>query len=427
MNNKDIYKSSRLAYICEATFEYFISMIIAGAFLAKLLTKTGISDQLTGIITSFVSLAYVSQFFAVIFIRPTKPVKKWVTLLTFVKSILFVGLYMVPLLNVPQIVKTVLVIVFILGGQLIANVAMPFKTNWLMSLIDLRKRGDFTAKKEITSLLGGMAFSYIMGAVSDHYTDIGNDRVAFIICQITVIVLGILHVAMLVVAKEPEESQSVQEKTSLAQMIKGTIGNKTIRRIIYVNMLWSGLTYFSTSYFGVYQIKELGFSLTYVSVITIVSSFARVIVSRPLGRLADRTSWESMMTICFGIAAVAFFAAAVTAPANGKVMFMVYSVLYYISMAGINGGLINIVFDYADEQSRTAVLGIKTAIGGLCGFFATIVSGWILDFVQKNGNSVFGITIYAQQLLALITFVGLILTIIYMRKVVHKLKKLETV
>ncbi|MBQ8637330.1 MAG: MFS transporter [Clostridia bacterium] len=424
MPERDKYKSSRIAYIWEAAFEYFISLIIAGAFLAKLLTKTGISDQLTGIITSFVSLAYVSQFFAVIFIRPTKPVKKWVTLLTFIKSILFVGLYMVPMLDIPQGVKTVLVVVFILGGQLIANVAVPFKTNWLMSLIDLRRRGDFTAKKEIVSLLGGMAFSYIMGAVSDHYTQIGNDAMAFVICQITVIVLGILHVLMLIVAREPEESRLAQEKTSLIQMLKGTFGNKTIRRIIYVNMLWSGFTYFSFSYFGVYQIKELGFSLTYVSVITIVSSFARVIVSRPLGRLADRTSWAGMMTLCFGIAAVAYLVAGFTVPSNGKWFYMIYSILYYISMAGINGGLINIVFDYADEKSRTAVLGIKTAIGGLCGFFSTIVGGWLLDLVQKNGNSLFGITVYAQQVLSFITFIGLILTIIYMRKVVHKLKKI---
>lgn len=424
MENQDIYKASRGAYIFEAAFEYFISLIIAGAFLAKLLTKTGISDQLTGIITSFVSLAYVSQFFSVLLIRPTKPVKKWVTLLTAIKSAFFVGLYMVPMLEVSQGIKTALVILFILGGQLISNVAIPFKTNWFMSLVDLRKRGAFTAKKEIVSLLGGMAFSYIMGAASDYYTNIGNDEMAFLICRITIVVLAILHIAMLIIAREPEESQKLQEKSSLKEILAITLGNKTIRRIIYVNMLWTGMTHFSVSYFGVYQIKELGFSLTYVSIITMVSSFARIIFSRPLGRLADRTSWEHMMTICFGIAVVAYFAMGITVPANGKIMYMVYSVLSYISMAGINSGLINIVFDYADEKTRTAVLGIKTSIGGLCGFLTTIIGGWILSAVQKNGNQIFGITIYAQQLLAFMTCIGLILTIVYMRKVVHKMKRI---
>lgn len=103
---------------------------------------------------------------------------------------------------------------------------------------------------------------------------------------------------------------------------------------------------------------------------------------------------------------------------------LIYLVLYYISMAGINSGLINIVFDYANEKSRTAVLGIKSAIGGLCGFFATIVGGWILDAVQRNGNKIFGITVYAQQLLAFITCIGLILIIVYMRKVVHKINRI---
>ncbi len=425
MEDKDIYKSSRIAYIFEATFEYFISIIIAGAFLAKLLNKSGISDSLIGIITSFVALACVAQMFSVMFIRPVKPVKKWVTAITFIKHILLAGLYMVPMLNVPQIVKTILVIVFILGGQLIANIAVPFKTNWLMSLVDSRERGVFTAKKEIASLLGGMIFSYVMGAISDHYTDIGNDNMAFLICQITIIVLGLLHFAMLVISKEPEREIVQRERQSFLDMLKCTFGNATVRKLMYLNMLWSGFTYFSRSYFGVYEIKELGFSLTYVSVITIVSSFARIAFSRFFGRLADRTSWAYMMTIGFGISAVAFFIQSFTTPATGKVLYMIYSVLYFVSMAGINGGLMNIVFDYADEKTRTAVLGIKTAVGGVFGFLATIVGGWLLDYIQKSGNMFLGLNVYAQQVLSFITFVGIVIIVFYMKFVIQKLNKVE--
>ena len=46
--NKDIYKTSRVLYIIEAALEYFISLVVTGAYLAKLAESIGISDALTG-------------------------------------------------------------------------------------------------------------------------------------------------------------------------------------------------------------------------------------------------------------------------------------------------------------------------------------------------------------------------------------------
>ena len=40
--NKDIYKTSRFLYILEAAFEYFISLLVTGAYLAKI-TKVPIT------------------------------------------------------------------------------------------------------------------------------------------------------------------------------------------------------------------------------------------------------------------------------------------------------------------------------------------------------------------------------------------------
>ena len=46
---KDIYKTSRGLHIIEAAVEYFITILIGGAYLAKLTDAVGISDAMTGI------------------------------------------------------------------------------------------------------------------------------------------------------------------------------------------------------------------------------------------------------------------------------------------------------------------------------------------------------------------------------------------
>ena len=40
--------------MAQCTFEYFVSLLVADAFLAKLLTEIGMNDFLVGIISSFI-------------------------------------------------------------------------------------------------------------------------------------------------------------------------------------------------------------------------------------------------------------------------------------------------------------------------------------------------------------------------------------
>ena len=58
---KDDYKLSRIMYILEAAFEYFIAVLVGGAYLAKVTSSIGIPDSVTGIHTSFVSLGCTSK------------------------------------------------------------------------------------------------------------------------------------------------------------------------------------------------------------------------------------------------------------------------------------------------------------------------------------------------------------------------------
>ena len=78
MQEKDIYKKSRELHILDAAFEYFITILVSGAYLAKITSAIGISDSLTGILSAFVSLGCGFQIIAV-FLANKQPVKRWLT------------------------------------------------------------------------------------------------------------------------------------------------------------------------------------------------------------------------------------------------------------------------------------------------------------------------------------------------------------
>lgn len=416
----DVYKKSRFLYILEAAFEYFISLLVSGAFLAKVTKEIGMNDTLTGILTSFVSLGCGFQVIA-IFLANKRPVKRWVTILHSLNQLLFALIYLVPFINLTLTAKILLFIIFLLSGHIINNIVNSPKINWFMSLVDDNKRGRFTASKEMVSLISGTVFSFAMGSVVDHFELMGNLNGAFIVCGLCVFGLMLLHSATLIFSKEkPVETQ---EKIPTKQLLKELIKDKNLFKIILVSVLWNVTSYVATPFYGSYQINELGFTMTFVTILSAVGAVVRAIFSRPMGKFADKHSFASMLNICFAIVLVAFAFNVFTIPQNGKVFYPIYLILHSIAMAGINSATINLIYDYVDKEKRIGALALKSTFAGFAGFFATLIVSPLVSFVQASGNSLWGISVYAQQVVSAISVVLLVLLILYLNLVVRKIKR----
>lgn len=419
---KDIYKTSRFLYIIEAALEYFISLLVSGAYLAKLTTAIDVSDTITGILSAFVSLGCGFQIVA-IFLANKRPVKRWVTILHSLNQLFFALIYLVPFIPLTRIQKTIIFVFFLLLGHIVNNVVNAPKINWYMALVDDRKRGSFTASKEMVSLVGGMIFSFAMGLVIDNFEAAGNINGAFIVCGISVVALMLFHSFVLIFSKEKpcEETEKVSTKKLLGELFK----DKKLFKVILIAVLWNVAHYASTSFYYTYQIKELGFTMTFVSVLAAVYAIVRSVFSKPMGRFADKYSFVNMLNICFIIALLGFAVNIFTVPANGKIFFTIYYVLYAISMAGINSATINLIYDYVDKEKRVGALAISSTLSGFAGFFTTLLVSPLVTYIQENGNIFLGIPLYAQQLVSLITVLLMVVLLLYLNLVVKKIKNVR--
>ncbi|MBQ8546688.1 MAG: MFS transporter [Clostridia bacterium] len=415
----DKYKCSRILYIIEATIEYFISIAVGTVYLAKLTASIGISDSITGILTSFVSLGCGFQLIS-IFLSHKKPVKPWVTILHIISQMFFACLYFVPIFHFSRLAKTIIFVLILLMAHIIHNIINSPKTNWFMSLVDDHKRGRFTASKEITSLIGGMLFSYFMSWMIEHFESKGDTRTAFILGGITLITLMVLHSFTLIFSKEKLEK--TDEAKPILLEIKSLFKNKTLLKIILVPVLWNVASCSLLPFMGTYQTKELGFTTTFASLIIIIGSLVRVLSSRPMGKFADKFSFSNMLLICFGCEIAAFLIAMFISPSNGQVLYTLYYIFYMVGMAGINSSLINLIYDYVDISQRTSALALMQTLSGTAGFLTTLAMSILVSKIQENSNIVFGTTIYAQQILALIGLLIVIVLIIYMITVIKKIK-----
>lgn len=415
MNEKAMQRS-RILYIIEAALEYFISILFAGSYLATLTSHLGMSDSLTGILSSFISLGCLFQLFSVFLKR--RRVKTIVTSLSVVNQLLFLLLYIIPLSGTQTLfwgdkqVKIVLFIVAIFLAYLIYNCIHPLKISWLMSLVDDRKRGVFTSYKEIVSLLSGMLFSFGMGTLIDHYQDAGQIETAFVLCGITVFVLMVLHTLTMAFSVELPATEEPEKQNPIRQMLS-TLQDKNVVKVTILFVLWHIANSAATPFYGTYCIKELGFSLQFVSILSIVYSLVRASVSTFWGKFADKNSFASMVSICLGIAGLGFLVNVFTVPENGRVFYTLYYALYAIAMGGINSALTNLVFDLVKTDMRSNALALSQAVSGFVGFLTTIVVSGLVSYIQESGNRLFGLSIYAQQVVSAIAVVFTALSVLY--------------
>ena len=417
MDMKDKYKLSRLMYILEAGFEYFISVLVGGAYLAKVSSSIGISDSLTGILTSFVSLGCTFQIVA-IFLVNKRPVKRWVTLLHTLNQLFFALIYLTPFIEISNDAKIIFFILFLLGGHVINNVVNSPKINWFMSLVDDDKRGNFTANKEIVSLIGGMIFSRLIGFVIDKFEADGNLQSSFLFCGLGIFVLTILHTTTLLVSKEKPTNTDKQPTTKI---LKELLKDKKLILVAIIPTLWNISHFVATPFYGTYQINELGFSMSFVSILAIVYAVVRSLFSKPLGKFADKRSFTTMTTVCYVIASIGFLINTFTTPSNGKIFYTIHYVLYAIAMAGINSGAINLIYEFVDKDKRMGALALSQSIAGIAGFLTTLLASLLVDHIQST-NTLFGLPVYAQQVVSLIACVLTALIPLYIIFVVKKLK-----
>lgn len=411
----DIYRTSRLFYVFEAAVEYFLSIFVGGTYLAKMTMAIGISDSLTGIISAFVSLGFGFQIFALLLARK-RPFKPFIITMNLLTQFAFSFLYVIPVLNIKTTAKTVIFICFFLFAEVIKNIVYSPKTAWLMGVVDDSKRGIFTAKKESFSLLSGIVVSVTMGNLIDHLEAAGNQRGVFILGGITMFFLAVMHTTLLLLIKEKPERVADE---SLMPCIHKSVTDKKLLVLIPLFAFWNIATYSTVPFYGTYQLNDLGMNMTTVTLIAAIGSIVRAVVSTPIGKIADKYSFIKSLNICFVLALVAH-AANIFA---GVVFYTFYVILQAAAMAGINSGIVNLVYDFVPKENRTGALAVKNTLVGFAGFFTTLVASLLVEYIQGNENKfLFFESVYAQQVLSAFSVVMITICIVYLNLVVKRAK-----
>ena len=429
------YKRSRWAYKLECTFEYFVTLLVADAFLATLLSSLGMSDSMVGIISSIASLAFLFQLFSVLVAQRIRNTKRFVIIFHTLSQLFFMSLYFIPFLPFAEKYKHILVFACVLlayfGNYFVTSII--FK--WGNSFVDPHKRASYSAGKEMISLASGMVMTIILGWIMDRFEAMENLNGGFIFCAVGILIFSVCDFVCLLLIKneiKPKEivsaseskNPSVEKRATLRMVLKNIMGNRNFRNVVLLTILWDVARYTTIGFLGIYRVgaEGLAFTVGAVQVINIIGNLGRFLLSKPFGRFSDKHSFAKGIEVALVLAALAFGVNMFTAPGPLRYLTIAYTLLYSINLAGLNQNLYNITYSYVDSEYFVQASAIKNSIGGICGFGASLAAGKLLEVIQANGNMLFGIPVHGQQVLSAISFVLLIIAVLFTRFVIGRQK-----
>ena len=418
IGNMNKYKRTRLLYIIEAALEYFFFLMLTGAYIAKVGSAIGMSDGLVGVLSTASTLGCTFQLFA-LFLANKKPVKHWVFVCHIINQLFFTAVWLIPFFNLPHQLKIVAFMVALMGGWIINHIINSPKISWFMSTVDDSKRGSFTAKKEMFSLASGMIFTLTMSSVIDRLEAKGDLRTAFLIGGLTMLGLTVAHSLTLVFSYE-RPAKSAEKQGNATDSIKALLKNKALRYVLIFAVICRIEASIAYPFFGTYQNNELGFSLTFVSIIGAVHVVVRCLASIFMGKYADRTSFVDMLNISYVFALIGYGIMIFTTPANGKWAFTLFYTLFAIFHAGFGNGIMNLIYDTVDKSQRTGAYALYNATSGIIGFLTTLICSSFVSKIQTNGNQIFGFSMYAQQFLSAITVIVTTVLLLYLNLFLKK-------
>lgn len=419
-NSKE-YKRSRKAYVAQCSFEYFISLLVTDAFLAKLLTEIGLSDSTIGIISSMISFAFLFKLLTIWLVKYMKNVKRTVMISDTLSILMFMSIYLIPFLPVGVGVKKVLVVVGIILAYLFKYLIHTVMFKWGNSHVDPHNRGEFSAGKEMTSLITGIIFTLIIGHIIDHYESIGNLDGGFLFTAAAMLILNICNFISLMNIKNDTTENETEHTPSLKEVAKNTFGNKGFVNLVIMSSGLDIAKYMVVGFMGTFKTKDLLISVGMVQVINMVANLLRFVISKPMGRLADKTSYATGYRVGLTFLAIGFAINIFTTKSTWWCVIL-YTIFYNLSIAGTNQNGSNMLYSYVKSEYMVQAGAIRSSIAGVIGFLSSLVGGRILAYVQAHNNMIFGIHIYGQQLLSGIALFVTIGLIVFIKKVAEKEK-----
>ena len=174
----------------------------------------------------------------------------------------------------------------------------------------------------------------------------------------------------------PEKAAAADEDRHRISFWQALRSNKEFLNFTLIMLLWTFAVQLAGSYFGVFQIQELGSTTRNIGTLATISALSSLVGQRFWGRFIDKRGSPWVMALCaLLIPFVPLIWSIVTRPWHGAFASLSGGFLW----AGFNIASFNLLLELPDQKLRTQASASYATVINVASIVAPLIGGFVID------------------------------------------------
>jgi len=391
-------------------------------FLPAFALILGAGSSEIGLLAAIPFLATVAQLFGSMIVERSAtrrgPALNYAFLSRLLWVLVFVLIFSYGQSNPERILIFFIPLFFLI--HLLGSISGVSWLSWMSSLVPMEIRGRFFGLRN--SILGLVTISFtIAGGLFldwfEHHFPQEKQVYAFGILFGTGFLAAML--STLVLKWKTEVSRHLPSRGSLPGLIGQAWNQPNFRRLLMFGLLWSFAVNFSSPFFVVYLLRELHFTYTIVSLITIAGAMADLAGMGFWGHLSDQHGNRPIMLLCVTVGSVMPFTWMFTSDNDFSKFLLIPGLLMIGSFmfAGYTLSSVNMVFGSAPKENNSAYFALWNSINGVFTALGAIAGGLFYDHAQSLSGLADWLPAWGFKYMFFLSFLMRISTLVMLRRV----------
>lgn len=367
--------------IGEAGFSGGTAALTTGVILTAFALHLGASNAMVGLLAAAPFLAQLLQLPAILLIERTRQRKRIAVLSSVVgRSMLAVMAVIAFFSGTAALLAFLVAQIVVCGLGAIGGCAW---NAWIRDLAPERQLGNVSARRTIwttsISLALGLAAAAALRLTPDH--SLARDA-AFAAMFAIGCITGLISARIVAAMPEPQMAP-LPGRLSLIELLGRPLRDANFSRLLRFMASWQFAANFATPFFTVFIVRRLGFDVSFVLILNMISQIANLVALRTWGALSDRFANKSVLAVCAPTYILAIAAMVGASQFADERLVTAWLVMLHIvmgaSIAGVTLATTNIALKLSPKGEATAYVAVNAMVTAVAAGLAPIIGGLLAD------------------------------------------------
>ena len=387
LRRREVYLGLRWVLL-DGLFAQGMETLVIGPFMVAYALQFGASNLLIGVLAAVPSLAQFAQIPGVYLVERFRR-RKLITILgTALNRPALLMIAAAALLPWPELSLTVIIAAYFMRYSL-GGMAATAWNSWMRDLVPQEILGRFFANRLTWMAAIATGVSLAAAAFVDYFGRQWPDQAVYglSILFVAAFLSGCACVYCMTRVPEPAMEPSVGV-SFFREVLPRPFRDSNFRKLLYFLGSWNFAVNLAAPFFTVYLLERLRYDLTIVVMLTVLSQISNIITLKTWGRITDRFTNKSVLSVAAPLLLVCIFAWTLTTLPEKHALTLPLLVLIHIftgiATAGITLASGNIGLKLAPMGQGAAYLAASGLITNLAAAIAPIIGGMSVDFFTSK-------------------------------------------